>query len=459
MSQVTDEAGGAPQRAELAEHLIKLFLAALSIALTGFVVWDATHPTARAFAFTRVAGPTRVETALAASRFWLSPIDRKPVPIPSTSARSGHVLDPTWAALGCAVVDDAPVLFPPTTPAQERATEERTTVLAPGVQKEPDTEGCSPQGEDGWWVFDHGDGGCLLPPCPGDRPGAPPPRCAEGVTAPEWLPHRKRLAGTVVFVVPHSRCDVPDLAVGIALASHLAKQDGGTDVSVVVLPRYLESWPALERALEGAEGSVTGGVVIGGTEILPEDMRSLLRAVVPVPGRGAFLGELRANLGPFGEALIALAALLFGAQQVAKSAPVVARELARNGPRPAGVASLLANPLPLLPVPSPADFLPPFRRNTMAKSTELQGMPAWFAKEFAGSKVTVVMRNGESYTGEACGLAALPEGSSAYVLALHEGDPREGTAVRRLLPLADIAQFSSHPLTPPPTAGPASSSR
>jgi hypothetical protein len=80
-------------------------------------------------------------------------------------------------------------------------------------------------------------------------------------------------------------------------------------VSLVVVPRYLEADPGLEEALRERRTPVTGGVVLGQAEIMPEDTRALLRQVLAAAGRSGVLGAVQGVLGSLEGLLVAILAL------------------------------------------------------------------------------------------------------------------------------------------------------
>jgi hypothetical protein len=83
-----------------------VFLVALAGLLVGFwLLWGVWRARPVAAAFTRVGGPTRVETAVEASRFWLTPPQR----VVTTPADAGQGI--MWGAARCAMFHDAPLLF------------------------------------------------------------------------------------------------------------------------------------------------------------------------------------------------------------------------------------------------------------------------------------------------------------------------------------------------------------
>ena len=95
----------------LAWALLKLAVAVLVLLIGLWLLRDAIHGKRVEAAFTRVGGPTRVETAIEASRFWLRApnwVVTVPAHIP---AHNGPKI--TWGAARCALVLDAPLLFIP----------------------------------------------------------------------------------------------------------------------------------------------------------------------------------------------------------------------------------------------------------------------------------------------------------------------------------------------------------
>jgi hypothetical protein len=116
------------------------------------------------------------------------------------------------------------------------------------------------------------------------------------------------LAPVVVFAAARLPGDQPDVAVGLALAAHMARKD--RPVSLVVIPRYLEADPKLEKDLRERRGQVTGGVVLGRTEVLPDDTRALLRQVITSTRRSGPLGALQSAVGSLETLLAAVVALL-----------------------------------------------------------------------------------------------------------------------------------------------------
>jgi len=136
-------------------------------------------------------------------------------------------------------------------------------------------------------------------PQPSQLPRLPPRR---GVPP---VPAGHTLAPVVVFAAALAPWYPPDVAVGFALAAHLAT--AGQKVSLVVVPRYLEADHALEDQLGNRHEPVTGGVVLGQTPTVPEGTRVLLRQLLTSPDR---LAQVQANLTTVGPVVLGLLALL-----------------------------------------------------------------------------------------------------------------------------------------------------
>jgi hypothetical protein len=166
-----------------------------------------------------------------------------------------------------------------------------------------------------------------LPPCS----GRPPPDLHTLTGNEEVLPTlmgvtpKPELGKFVVFAaskdpsVPrdfgstYEGGDLPDVAVGLALAAHIARARpklGG--VSLVVVPEYLEADPALENDLRAQTGEVLGGIVLGGPGRISEDTRTLLRQILRPPAETGALAALQSSLGDTAGVIAAILALLVG---------------------------------------------------------------------------------------------------------------------------------------------------
>ena len=344
-----------------------VFLAALAALVVGvWLLWDVWRGKPVAAAFTRVGGATRVETAVDASRFWLTPPQRV---VMTPAGASQQIM---LGAARCAMVDDAPLLFTSSNPTRQRlvnVTIDRwqqaakdsarrevilnqravTRCLANanladvnelpmlGVPNQP---------------FQFSRVAALLPlvyPACATQPplvalpvrnGLPPvevsPSCARPprlLASPSRarppplvaLPDGGRLAPTVVFAVAKAPTDPPDVAIGLALAAHMAMTQ--RQVSLLVVPRYLEADPKLEDQLLQQRQVVEGGIVLGSANVLPSDTRDLLRQLLTSTDQQGVLGEIRTNLGSVGPLIAALLALL-GLGTAARKAPEIGRQAA-----------------------------------------------------------------------------------------------------------------------------------
>jgi hypothetical protein len=278
-----------------------VFIAALLALAAGVwllvIVW---HGRPVAADFTRVGGATRVETAVGASRSWITP--------------------PQYAML-----HDAPLLF--TSEDKKRnglvsATVERWTAAEPKGSDLPKIS----------TVGNHHDSktcGHLI----GVSGLSTLEMSIQLLRLPRQVAVQDTLAPVAVFAAPKGPHDSPDVAVGLALAAHLARAAHASttdpEVSLVVVPpRYLDSDPQLEEQLRDQGGPVQGGVVLGSTHILSEDTRALLRQILTATDKQGVLGEIRTNLGMVGPLIAALLALL-GLGTAAAVAPEIGQKVVK----------------------------------------------------------------------------------------------------------------------------------
>lgn len=294
----------------------------IALAIVGIGIWllvDLLSPVPVAAAFTRVGGDTRVETALEASRFWQEPP-------PGVVMIPGHSSPDTMLqAARCAMIHDVPLLFTSPDPKGEvNATittwkrDATNDQLGFPVWDENDVDKCQEGVK-----LDISELSTLK--IPGELSELPKkdrnkdsldPLVVNGVTAQDSL------APMVVFAAAKAPGDPPDIAVGLALAAHMARaQISGKvrPVSVVVVPRYLEADPNLENQLRNTQG-VQGGIVLGEPNTMPEDTRTLLRQLLTSTDQQSFLAEAQTTLGSVGPLLAALLAL-FGLRKVIEAAP------------------------------------------------------------------------------------------------------------------------------------------
>jgi hypothetical protein len=269
------------------------------------IFWPEPPPPVEA-SFTRVAGQTRVETAADAARFWL----KTPPKVVMTSV--GASASVVVTAAQCAAHDDAPLLFIP-------ATGIRNSIVADLIASW------------GLPMRDQKTITALTPPCAAQTPpGLHTLTENEDVVLPRDLRLRPRtnlekfvvFAATVVPSVPPRRRSgprtgksdyLPDAAVGLALAAHMARdhREPGS-VSLVVVPEYLEADPALENSLRAQHGEVLGGIVLGGVGRISDDTQTLLRQILRPPDQADILGALQGSLGDLGGVIAAILALVLG---------------------------------------------------------------------------------------------------------------------------------------------------
>jgi hypothetical protein len=145
------------------------------------------------------------------------------------------------------------------------------------------------------------------------------------------------LPETVVFATAQKPFDLPDVAVATALAAHLSRTTAAQPV-VVALPRYLEGEWHLERFLRDRGFTVSRGVVIGGPAAVSEDLRKLIRSVMPVPNAAALL-QASSTLA---EKLFLLLGLLVGVGAAGAAAGALTEAAPDFGNRIAGVLTQTA---------------------------------------------------------------------------------------------------------------------
>ena len=136
----------------------------------------------------------------------------------------------------------------------------------------------------------------------------------------------RRWHPVVVFAAAIQPGHPPDVAVGLALAAHMARANR-EKVSLVVVPHYLESDLELEKELQSQHELVTGGVVLGQTPTVPEDTRTLLRQLLTSRDRQGVLAQLQDNLGSVGTLIAALLALAGAATAAGIGGPIVIERL------------------------------------------------------------------------------------------------------------------------------------
>jgi hypothetical protein len=349
-------------------------VAGLIIAIIVLIIgW---HGKPVAAAFTRVGGLTRVETAVHASHLWTTP-PQYYVTTPADADQQAML-----CAARNAMANDAPLLFISPNgkiPPLVTTTIDNWKFHAKGSPLTRINVGEQPSGAKGY-PHTRGDLG-EEPSCPVyESPAAakrlaainrrnrslPPYLAGErqivgGVSetsarlstltaSSQLLPsflgvaRRDTLAPLVIFAVARSfpvtsaSAYPPDVAVGLALASHLAAQTptASPKVSLVVVPRgYLEAEPQLEQQLRDQGGLVQGGVVLGSTRILPDGTQALLRQILTSTDRQTLLGQVQAALGsvePVVAALLALAGLIVAVRAARKVIPEAIQAIQKANP-------------------------------------------------------------------------------------------------------------------------------
>ena len=300
-------------------------------------VWDG-QPVAAAF--TRVGGATQVETALEASRFWLTP----PQYVVETGADASQQI--LLGAAQCAMAYDAPLLFTSSDPKRQRLVDATVNdwrqIETPKGLTRPEVSTLKGGPPLSFWqpiettlpklitiqtqrdVTD-----CLRKRHLTDIAGLSTLKVPNPlIPLPHVVPPRQTLAPVVVFTAAIQPGHPPDVAVGLALAAHMARANR-EKVSLVVVPYYLESDLELEKKLQSQHELVTGGVVLGQTPTVPEDTRTLLRQLLTSRDRQGVLAQLQDNLGSVGTLIAALLALAGAATAAGIGGPIVIGRLKR----------------------------------------------------------------------------------------------------------------------------------
>ncbi len=315
--QAQEQAERRRKRSERIDLSIKLarVLCALGVVIIGIIsLWRILHPAPAAEDFTRVGGRTSVETAVDAARFWLRPPETV-VKVPADA--SPEIM---LSAGKCAMRNDAPVLI--TSPDRASRRLVRVTIANWRTELTADNESLKT-------VTFLVDG---VTTCPAR--GRIPVRKLSLLRAPSQhrltrllrsVRPKSELRRFVVFATAIAPRHIPDVAVGLALAAHLASARDAR-VSFVLLQRYLEADPTLERRLQGQHGLVTGGVVLGQTQTVPDDAIALLRRLLSAPDQQGLLGQVTGELGSLGDFLGVLLALI-AALSVAKAAQPLVEKL------------------------------------------------------------------------------------------------------------------------------------
>ena len=272
--------------------------AALGVCAVGIMLlWGVWEGSPVAAAFTRVGGATRVETALEASRFWLTP----PQAVVETQTDSSQLM---LAAAHCAMAWDAPLLFT----SSDRKRQLRVKARINDWRKIEMSKDLVPTAvititrrHKACRAVKSGD--------PAGVAGLSTLKVPNPLIRLRHVRVLQTLAPVVVFAAAIEPGHLPDVSIGLALAAHLARANQ-EKVSLVVVPHYLESDPGLENKLQSQHELVTGGVVLGQTPTVPEDTRALLRQLLTARDHHGVLGQLQDNLGSLGPLIAALLALV-----------------------------------------------------------------------------------------------------------------------------------------------------
>ena len=391
-------------------------------------VWDGTRVAA---SFTRVGGATRVETALEASRFWLTP----PRYVVETQTNASQIM---LGAAQCAVVHDAPLLFTSSDPKRQRRVDATINdwrkIETPESVARSEVSTRSSRRQPHLWQAPE------LPKlitirnqtrvneCLG-RQRRPDIARLSTLKVPNPLFRLRRvqrfqtLEPVVVFAAAIEPGHPPDVAVGLALAAHMATADR-EKVSLVVVPHYLESDHGLEKALQSQHELVTGGVVLGQTPTMPEDTRTLLRQMLTARDHHGVLGQLQDNLGSVGSLIAALLALGGLAAATRLTALIVIEPLERKEQMKRKKRLLEGGPLPFATIISNrAKKTTKFIRDKLTRIGEepMSEKFDWLAGLGERREVTVWLRSGRQVAGTIEG--QIPDTGDATIFRIKNVHP------------------------------------
>ena len=412
-----------------------------------YLVFVSAHPAQVEGSFTRVGGPTRIETAADAARFWL--IAPKRVVTASVRADPAVVI----YAAKCAMDNDAPLLFTP------RKGQHNTVVhdlLGQWYPKKSAPRPITPITSTTSY-------------CPVAHPRLAPIRLPTLRENADVLPLNlpvTRQASLQPFVVfasskapavprrsgsarPTEERDLPDVAVGLALAAHMARDHpnlGG--VSLVVVPEYLEADTALENRLRSQHGEVLGGIVLGGEDRISDDTRTLLREILHRPDRAGILAAIKDDLGDTEGFIAAILALLLGTAASAAVVGAAQRSLFTENHKPDSKGE------------------PPVTDEPPASSSQLSGKPTpppprtvghnpFEVSDYEQPRVTLYVDGGREVTGvyqgeETLGSVSFVKLSSVQIAGLDPG--RLVTVEATLIPVSKIELATTEAPPEKPTA-------
>jgi hypothetical protein len=232
---------------------VRVVGAAAVCALGLLLLWGVWWGSPAAADFSRVGGASRVGTALEAARFWLTP----PRAVVETQTHSGNLM---LRAAQCAVLHDAPLLFTSPNPKEQRQVDATINdwrkIETPDGVAPPEVITIKSQ-RDFVPAIDP-----LIPrlitnvtKCLGKRKltdiaGLSTLQVSNPLIGLRDVPSQSKLAHVVVFAAAIEPGRPPDVAVGLALAAHMARANQ-ENVSLVVVPNYLESDQELVTELQG----------------------------------------------------------------------------------------------------------------------------------------------------------------------------------------------------------------
>jgi hypothetical protein len=317
--QSGEQSRPAKERLDFPGRLV-VFLAAVGVLVIGLgLLWEIYRGAPVAAPFTRVGGATHVETAVDASRFWLTP-PQTVVETPDENVGGQIMLE----AAQCAIAKKAPLLFTSHNKARQKLVTETIDAWHHGgtgahpkyprvkvIEKLGDVAGCLPNKRKAGKKADTNDLSTL--------------RVAHPLVSLPGFQAQDTLATTVVFASAWEPGFAPDVAIGMALSAHMASPDH--PVSLVVIPRYLEADRPLETKLESQRQIVASGVVLGQAVTVPDDTRALLRQLLTSTDKQGLLKQTEDSLGSV-DPLVAALLALFGAAAAAQTGKKVIPELA-----------------------------------------------------------------------------------------------------------------------------------